>query len=588
MVAFALGLIGDKTARDALIAALDDPSALVQGSAAEALGLIGGEAAADAIGRRLGQIIATGVLSQTPAEDEDVRRDTPAAVFRLGLYALVRLKAHDQIAAVVLDSSGQPRVTWWPVAYALQRLEGRGTYHALLTLAKSANSYTRAFAVRGLGALKNREALPVLLPLISGSDRAAAIQAIRALARIGDSSAAPLLMKLVQAAGTEPHLRLEAIIALGALPAPGVFDLLLDVIADLNPSNRAAALRSAAAVDPEGFVTALSSLDTDSNWSVRAALAEVLGTLKAESALPRLTALLDDPDQRVIPAVLLALAKLKAPNLDATLTSRLLAEDPVVRAAAATALGELNSPSGAQALAEAYVRGQRDPSYPARTSALAALTKYGPAAAVPVLRDALKDKDWGVRVRAAMLLKELDPSSAADVERAIRPAPTTLAPETYTTDRLIKPKVSFLVYLETDRGTIQIEMAMLDAPLTVDNFVTLARKGYFNGLSIHRVVPDFVIQSGDPRGDGEGGPGYTIRDEFNELPYLRGTVGMALDPWPDTGGSQFFIADSPQPHLDARYTVFGRVIAGMDVVDQIQQWDVIRRVRVWDGQQMTN
>ena len=142
--------------------------------------------------------------------------------------------------------------------------------------------------------------------------------------------------------------------------------------------------------------------------------------------------------------------------------------------------------------------------------------------------------------------------------------------------------MSTAVYLDTDRGTIQIELAVLDAPLTVENFVTLARKGYFDGLSVHRVVPDFVIQSGDPRGDGEGGPGYTIRDELSERPYLRGTVGMALD-WADTGGSQFFITHSPQPHLDAKYTVFGRVIAGMDVVDQIQQGDIIRRVRVNDG-----
>jgi cyclophilin family peptidyl-prolyl cis-trans isomerase len=140
------------------------------------------------------------------------------------------------------------------------------------------------------------------------------------------------------------------------------------------------------------------------------------------------------------------------------------------------------------------------------------------------------------------------------------------------------------VFLDTDRGTIQIELAVLDAPLTVENFITLARKGYFNGLSVHRVVPDFVVQDGDPRGDGEGGPGYSIRDEMNERPYLRGTVGMALDPWPDTGGSQYFIAHSPQPHLDAKYTVFGRVIAGMDIVDQIEPWDVIRKVRVWDGQ----
>ena len=96
-------------------------------------------------------------------------------------------------------------------------------------------------------------------------------------------------------------------------------------------------------------------------------------------------------------------------------------------------------------------------------------------------------------------------------------------------------------------------------------------------------MPNFVVQTGDPRGDGEGGPGYTIRDELNERPYLRGTVGMALD-WADTGGSQFFITHSPQPHLDAKYTVFGRVIAGMDVVDRIRAGGCDRGgCGIWDG-----
>ena len=129
---------------------------------------------------------------------------------------------------------------------------------------------------------------------------------------------------------------------------------------------------------------------------------------------------------------------------------------------------------------------------------------------------------------------------------------------------------------------IQIELAVLDAPRAVANFISLARRHFLGATPFHRVVPDFVVQDGDPRGDGEGGPGYTIRDEINERPYLRGTVGMALD-WEDTGGSQFFITHSPQPHLDGRYTVFGRVIAGMEVVDRLQQWDQIRTVRVWDG-----
>jgi cyclophilin family peptidyl-prolyl cis-trans isomerase len=139
------------------------------------------------------------------------------------------------------------------------------------------------------------------------------------------------------------------------------------------------------------------------------------------------------------------------------------------------------------------------------------------------------------------------------------------------------------VFIETARGTIEVELTVLDAPQTSQNFMRLARKGFFNGLQIHRVVPNFVVQDGDPRGDGEGGPGYTIRDELNDRPYLRGTVGMALD-WRDTGGSQFFITHSPQPHLDGRYTVFGRVVNGMEIVDRIRQGDAIQRVRVRDGQ----
>ena len=149
-------------------------------------------------------------------------------------------------------------------------------------------------------------------------------------------------------------------------------------------------------------------------------------------------------------------------------------------------------------------------------------------------------------------------------------------------EALVAPPFSPHAYIETDRGVVEIELAILDAPLTVANFMALARKGFFDGTAIHRVVPDFVVQGGDPRGDGEGGPGYTIRDEINMRPYLRGTVGMALD-WDDTGGSQFFITHSPQPHLDGRYTVFGTVVAGMDVVDRLAPWDVIRRVRIRDG-----
>ena len=588
MAAFALGLLGEKSVRDPLVAALGDPSPLVQGSAAEALGLIGDVTAADALGKLVAQVVQSGALAQPPDEGDDVVRDTPTAASRLAMYALVRLKAYPQLAAAVLDAGGQPKVKWWPVAFALQRLEDKRALPALITLAKDAHPYTRAFAVKGLAALKDRSAMPVLMPLLSSGERAVLIETVRAVGRIGDPVAVAPLLRIIGDAAADPQVRLEAVGAIGNFHVPAVGDALLDLISDPSPAVRGAALKSLAAVDAENFVTVLSGLDLDPHWNVRAALATVLGTLPPENGLPRLGAMLSDADQRVIPSVIASLVKLKAPNVAAVLLEQLKADDFVVRTAAADGLGELKPANGAAALEAAYRFGQRDAQYGARAAALAALAQYGTVVATPVLRSAFADKDWAVRVRAVRLLKGLDPVAAADADTQIRPAPTTVAPEVYGAARLVNPPVSTQVYIDTDRGTIQIELAVLDAPLTVDNFVTLARKGYFNGLSVHRVVPDFVVQDGDPRGDGEGGPGYSIRDELNERPYLRGVVGMALDPWPDTGGSQYFIAHSPQPHLDAKYTVFGRVIAGMDVVDQIQQWDVIRAVRVWDGQTMTS
>ena len=114
-----------------------------------------------------------------------------------------------------------------------------------------------------------------------------------------------------------------------------------------------------------------------------------------------------------------------------------------------------------------------------------------------------------------------------------------------------------------------------------DGFCTL--RDLYNGQSFHRVVPNFVIQAGDPRGDSNGGPGYTIRDEVNRRAFVRGTAGMARD-GKNTAGSQFFITHLPQPHLDGDFTAFGQVTKGMDVVDRIEPGDTILEVAIWDGQ----
>jgi len=582
MAAFAMGLIGDAAAAPALMNALADPDPLLQGRAAEALGMIAHKAAAQPIGAMIAAHITSNVLGGINPDDMGYPKASGVEAVRLGIFALVRLGSYDALAAVLVDQNGRPRSRWWPIAFAFQRINDPRAATVLLDLFNGEGQLTRAFAARGLGASKDPRGAGALLAAAEDASipLAVRIQAVRAIAVLGDARAGAVMRRLITSAKVDQNLQLEAIVALSRLRDPAAVELLIDLVSAQWPSVRAAALHALAQTDVDTFISSISALDPDAHWSVRASLAATLAGLDRERAQGPLTAMLDDTDQRVIPSVLDALAKVGATNATEVLTARLKADDPVVRGAAARGLATIKATNAAAALSEAFKMGQRDGLYVARTNALDAITALDPAAARPLLTSALADRDWAVRMRAAENLHKLDP--AADVS-AMRPAPPPSVPELAAIDPMIAPKFSPQAYIDTSKGTVQIELAVLDAPRTVANFVSLVRKNYFRGVQLHRVVPDFVVQDGDPRGDGEGGPGYTIRDEINQRPYLRGAVGMALD-WADTGGSQFFITHSPQPHLDGRYTVFGQVVAGMDVVDRLQQWDTINTIRVWDGE----
>ncbi len=134
--------------------------------------------------------------------------------------------------------------------------------------------------------------------------------------------------------------------------------------------------------------------------------------------------------------------------------------------------------------------------------------------------------------------------------------------------------------IETPKGTIKFELKESEAPITTKNFIDLAQKGFYNGLTFHRVIRGFMIQGGDPNGDGRGGPGYTIKDEFSpKLKHTKGAVSMA-NAGPNTGGSQFFITEAPQPHLDGKHSVFGQIIEGQDVVEKIKNGDKMLKVTI--------
>jgi len=519
-------------------------------------------------------------LNSVAADDLAFPLAPPVEAVRLGLYALVRLGSYDAIASCVVNPNGAAVSAWWPIAYALGRAGDARAAPTLTTLLQTPGRFTAAFAARGLGTLKAQNAAPALRDIVDKRQRdpAIVIEAIRALSAMRDLPSTPVFEKIVAETATDSILRLEAANALAAQHDPESLDFIIDLMSDPAPGIRGAAIRALAAIDSETFLTTLSGLDPDRDWTVRTSLADALAMLPGEQGQARLVSMLQDRDLRVIPAVLRALVAAKAPEAERILVNQLKADDFVVRQTAASGLASLKATGAASALAEAYRATNGDSTYVARAAILNALNTIDPAAARPLLQAALQDRDWAVRIRAAMLLGD---QGGADTATAIRPAPVRPMDDA-TRQSLVAPQFSPHAFIQTDRGAIEIELAISDAPLTVANFIELARKGFFNGVAIHRVVPDFVVQDGDPRGDGEGGPGYTIRDELNELPYLRGTVGMALD-WKDTGGSQFFITHSPQPHLDARYTAFGRVVNGIEVVDRIQPWDVIRSVQIWDG-----
>ena len=143
--------------------------------------------------------------------------------------------------------------------------------------------------------------------------------------------------------------------------------------------------------------------------------------------------------------------------------------------------------------------------------------------------------------------------------------------------------MSLFATFDTDRGPIKIELFADKAPLTVANFVNLAKRGFYDGLNFHRVIADFMIQGGCPEGSGRGGPGYRFEDETtNGVRHERGVLSMA-NAGPNTNGSQFFITHSPQPHLDGKHTVFGKVVEGMDVVHAIRQGDRMVKLTVSEG-----
>lgn len=581
--AFALGLMGDAEGAPALLAALDDPDAATRGRASEALGRIGQMSAGPAIAAAFRKALPPGSAAPLRIRGDDPgRADDPWVELRLHLVALARLNDAASLAAAVLDSDSTPLVDWWVSVWAATRVADSRLAPILRAATTAEDPYIRSLAARGLGALKDPSQLGMLRALVDDRDPVVAREALRALGAIGAAEGAALAAAHIDSPNLA--LRREALLALAALPSLARWrPRVMDNVGHPDPWIRSAAWPALIRMDAEEVGIVLSTTGPDADWRVRQAVAGALADTLGERAAPFLLPMLKDADARVIPGVLSALARARGQDGVPTLLDHVENPDMGIRTAAVEGLSSLEKGAGrsfTEAFARAYDASLGDPDVEARTAIVDAAAKNDAEESRTLLRRiAGSDPSRAIRQRA---MSARSRGFAPPEEAALRPADARRLVSVY--DPNARALYSPHVLMVTRHGTIELVLDVVDAPLTSLSFVRLAQSGFFNGLSFHRVAPGFVVQGGDPRGDGYGGPGSTLRCEYSQRPFGRGALGMALS-GKDTGGSQFFITLEPQPHLDGSYTQFGQVLSGLEVVEKIRPGDLIDRIDVFDGRE---
>lgn len=432
--------------------------------------------------------------------------------------------------------------------------------------ARDPDGRVRAWLLRAWAEVATGEARDTgLVHAASDAFPAVRIAAARAFARGCGPAAGPALARLL--VDPDPPVRLEAIAAVGACAALDAPAMLRDALRSEEPTVRAAAVRALAANErlqggPEAW------LGAEQPMLVRIAAVESLTDPRRLQELA--TRSPEPPIRSAAAGALLGLEKLKPADVLPLVGAR----DPVIAQAAADWLREHPDLESEGPLVARLKQGDLAATEAVTfVKALAAVYRSG-RIATPTPDAAAAVAPWLGH-----------PQLRADVPAITAVLRIPTPPVDHPTRR-IPPLAEVLAIrsarIYTSEGEIRVDLAAADAPYTVWNFATLADRGYFDGIVFHRVVPDFVAQAGDPRGDGWGGPGWEIPDEINERAYEEGAVGMALA-GPDTGGSQWFITLSPQPHLDGSYTVFGKVTQGLQNARAIDQGDRIERIVIERG-----
>jgi cyclophilin family peptidyl-prolyl cis-trans isomerase/HEAT repeat protein len=526
----ALGKVGTSASKDALIAGLSEKPelfrpAVVAESAAIGIGRLGQRKVAPFDDGKSSAVQA----AVPPLLDQLARLDVRAA--RGAAFALYRLK----VGAVDTTSAAR-----W---IAAARSHG--------------DAVVRDYLVRGLASWPSPERIAVLEGAMKDSSPGVRAAAAKVGGEIAWQGVADML-------GDSNHaVRVQAIQSVGAMPGLDRKLLLSPIVKEGAPDEAAEAIEALAAAN---------LLDDPTHWLdptfpelIRAAATSALHDTDRLRSMA-----LDDPSAQVRTAAALRLVEEK-PAKD-TLLALLGGKDSVVAAIVSDHLREHPAAGTETALLD-LADATDDPDLLSEVARALAAT-YEQKSAKPSERARTLAKRLSVhpflpvREAAIALQKALAmPKSSAAGAHALM-----------TTDLAAAQEIKS-ARIKTSRGTFVVALESNEAPITVASFAYLADAGFYDGRFVHRMVPDFVVQDGCPRGDGWGGPGYAIPDEVNRLHYDDGTVGMALS-GPDTGGSQWFVTLSPQPHLDGTYTIFGHVTQGMQVVRALRRGDEIESIDI--------
>ena len=573
--AFALGILDGAISTDdaaRLTEALGDEDPRVRGRVAEALARNQGESAAETIGSALAGWVPRGAEPYEWAEALTLSSVTlPQPDIRGGLFALGRFRSSRFAWSTIATEGATPRFAWWPAAWTASQLSGDELEPLHLFYAGSPDPVLRLYGARGLGNLSPERARAHLRSLVFDPSEKVRIEAIRAAARLSASELVPDLLGHLEA--DTRYVQTEVLRALIVLRSEAAVEPLIDRIGDPSPWIRGLALEALARQDPESFWLLLSGIGADPDWEVRRRMAELFAVMKGDRPSQVLREMIEDPDARVRASALRSLGVL-SPEAAARVSIRhLAASDPFERVAAAETLAATGSKEAFAPVEEAFLE-ERDEDPRIRAALLKALSSIDLEKAEPVAIRALEDTSHFLRTTAAAVL------AGSGIEASVRPRSSERGLDDYVAS--LEAPYSPQVFLRTSRGRIEIELFIADAPQTVGNFIRLAREGFFVGNKFYEVVPNGHVASGDPRGDGRGGPGYVIRSEINERPFVRGTLAM-LEEERDSAGSRFLITHLPEPGLEGRVTVFGVVTSGMEVVDRLEPTDLIEEVTIWDG-----